>query len=69
MIETEYERTWEQNDDLGINDMKTDNYENDGAARYLSSASLVFKFDFSPAKKLKLDDVAEEKETDEAMAT
>lgn len=23
----EYERTWEQNEELGINDMKTDNYE------------------------------------------
>ena len=22
-----YERTWEQNEDLGLNDMKTENYE------------------------------------------
>ena len=25
----EYERTFEQNEDLGINDMKVENYEND----------------------------------------
>ena len=25
----EYERTWEQNEELGINDMKVENYEND----------------------------------------
>eukprot|EP00088_Acartia_fossae_P053748 TRINITY_DN6132_c0_g1_i1.p1 TRINITY_DN6132_c0_g1~~TRINITY_DN6132_c0_g1_i1.p1 ORF type:complete len:174 (-),score=52.75 TRINITY_DN6132_c0_g1_i1:405-848(-) len=28
----EYERTFEQNDDLGLNDMKTENYEEDTTA-------------------------------------
>jgi len=37
LFEEEYERTWEQNEDLGINDMVTENYENDGAARYHTS--------------------------------
>ena len=25
----EYERTWEQNEDFGLNDMKVEGYEND----------------------------------------
>jgi zinc finger protein len=55
LFEEEYERTWEQNEDLGINDMNTENYENVGAA--------------SPPKRQKLENVVEEKETDEAMAS
>ena len=29
MKKEEYERTFEQNEELGINDMKVENYEND----------------------------------------
>ena len=29
MTSEEYERTWEQNDDLGLNDMKVEGYEGD----------------------------------------
>jgi zinc finger protein len=29
LVKEEYERTFEQNEDLGINDMKVENYEND----------------------------------------
>ena len=27
--EIEYERSWDQNEELGLNDMKTENYETD----------------------------------------
>ncbi|CBY20763.1 unnamed protein product [Oikopleura dioica] len=56
LFEEEYERNWEQNEDLGINDMITENYENDATA-------------VSPPKKQKLENVVEEKETDEAMTS
>jgi len=55
LFEEEYERNWEQNEDLGINDMITENYENDATA--------------VPPKKQKLENVVEEKETDEAMTS
>jgi zinc finger protein len=29
MTTEEYERTWQQNEDLGLNDMKVEGYEND----------------------------------------
>jgi len=35
LFEEEYERNWEQNEDLGINDMITENYENDATAVYV----------------------------------
>ena len=61
-----YERTWEQNEDLGLNDMKTENYEQPKVSSTLFSKVKLFfqrKMDTlveegSP-KNLKLDDSME----------
>ena len=39
-----YERTWEQNEDLGLNDMKTENYEQPKVSSNFHSKKSNFYF-------------------------
>lgn len=49
LIEVEYERSWEQNEEMGLNDMKIDNYENEKSSGENDK----------PSPKRKLDNIEE----------
>ena len=49
MTSEEYERTWEQNEDLGLNDMKVENYEEDASPPAKEAPSAPESKDEKPA--------------------
>ena len=46
-----YDRTWEQNEDLGLNDMKVENYEEDASPPTKDAPSAPESKDEKPASE------------------